>query len=47
MSKTPNLVQRQTGVYQHKPMVLPKMTVLPIPLARDPQLPSITVAYFA
>jgi hypothetical protein len=37
--KTPNLVQRQTGVYKFPPVTLPKMTTI-TPPARDPGLPS-------
>jgi hypothetical protein len=39
VSKTPNLVQRQTGVYKFPPVVLPKITVI-TPPSRDPGLPS-------
>jgi hypothetical protein len=39
MSKTPNLVQRQTGVYQYPaPMKLPPM--VNVPKTNDPALPS-------
>jgi hypothetical protein len=37
--KKPNLVQSQTGVYQHQPLVLPTMNVL-TKNTRDPGLPS-------
>jgi hypothetical protein len=39
MPKTPNLVQRQTGVYQYPaPMKLPAM--VNVPKTNDPALPS-------
>jgi hypothetical protein len=39
MPKTPNLVQRQTGVYKFPAVVLPTMNVL-TKNTRDPGLPS-------
>jgi hypothetical protein len=39
MSKTPNLVQSQTGVYKYPAVVLPKLNVI-APPSRDPGLPS-------
>jgi hypothetical protein len=36
MSKTPNLVQSQTGVYKYPAVVLPKMTSVPFTAGNTP-----------